>query len=345
VPIGLGQSKPGLESAKAGYLPMRALVTGISGFVGGHLTEHLIANGDLVVGLSASGRLPSGLAELGKAVRIERFDLVEHSEADLADLVRRKQPEVIYHLAAQSNPQESTMDPRGTWSLNLGGTLNLLEAVKASGQKPRVVLISSGVCYGNPAPEFIPVSENCPLRPNNPYAASKAAVDLLGIQHYLEHGTNVLMVRPFNHAGPRQLARYVLAGFAFQVAEIERGHRSCLEVGNLEIIRDFTDVRDVVRAYRLLGEHGKPGEIYNLGSGQGTRLADALEYLCSHSTVTVNVKVNSGRVRSVDQPLLIADASKLRAAVGWAPAYSIEQTLVDMLDFSRRLLTSQSSTQ
>jgi GDP-4-dehydro-6-deoxy-D-mannose reductase len=314
---------------------MRALVTGISGFVGGHLAEHLVTEGDVVVGLSASGRWPAELAELGKTVRIEQFDLVEQTEADLADFIRRKQPEVIYHLAAQSNPQGSVADPRGTWTLNLGGSLNLLEAVKASGQKPRVVLVGSGVCYGNPAPEFIPVSENCPLRPNNPYAVSKAAVDLLGIEQYLAHGMDVVIVRPFNHAGPRQLPRYVLAGFAFQVAEVEYGRRSYLEVGNLEIIRDFTDVRDVVRAYRLLGQSGQPGEIYNLGSGRGTKLADALEYLCSRSTMTVQVQVDAVRVRSVDQPLLVANASKLRAAVGWEPRYSIEQTLADMLDFSR----------
>jgi GDP-4-dehydro-6-deoxy-D-mannose reductase len=319
---------------------MRALVTGISGFVGGHLAEHLVAEGDVVVGLSASGRWPAELAELGKTVRIEQFDLVEQTEADLADFIRRKQPEVIYHLAAQSNPQGSVADPRGTWTLNLGGSLNLLEAVKASGQKPRVVLVGSGVCYGNPAPEFIPVSENCPLRPNNPYAASKAAVDLLGIEQYLAHGMDVVIVRPFNHAGPRQLPRYVLAGFAFQVAEVEYGRRSYLEVGNLEIIRDFTDVRDVVRAYRLLGQSGQPGEIYNLGSGRGTKLANALEYLCSRSTTTVQVQVNAVRVRSVDQPLLVANASKLRAAVGWEPRYSIEQTLADMLDFSRRSLAN-----
>jgi GDP-4-dehydro-6-deoxy-D-mannose reductase len=319
---------------------MRALVTGISGFVGGHLAEHLVAEEDLVVGLSASGRWPSELADLGTTVRIERFDLIEQSEADLADLVRRKQPDVIYHLAAQSNPHESITDPRGTWTLNLGGSLNLLEAVKSSGQKPRVVLVGSGVCYGNPAPEFIPVSEDCPLRPNNPYAASKAAVDLLGIEHYLAHGTNVVMVRPFNHAGPRQLPRYVLAGLAFQVAEVECGRRSCVEVGNIEVTRDFTDVRDVVRAYRLLGQGGQPGEVYNLGSGRGTKLADALEYLCAQAKAAIAVRVDAARVRSVDQPLLVANASKLRAAVGWEPRFSIEQTLADMLEYSRRSLAN-----
>src|SRR3954447_7327332 len=176
---------------------MRVLVTGISGFVGGHLAEHLIDEGDLVVGLSTSGRWPEGLAHLSRQVRIERRDLVEADgdEAELAALIARKQSEVIYHLAAQANPQASLGDPRGTWALNLGGTLNLLEAVKASGLAPgpRVILVGSGVCYGNPAPEHIPVNESCPLRPNNPYSASKGAADLLGIQHFLSQRTDVVM--------------------------------------------------------------------------------------------------------------------------------------------------------
>jgi len=318
---------------------MRAVVTGVSGFVGGHLAEHLVAKGDLVVGLSASGRWPAELAHLGKSMRIEKFNLVEQGEADLAELLHRKQPEVIYHLAAQSNPQGSLVDPRGTWSLNLGGSLNLLEAVKTSGQKPRVILVSSGVCYGDPPPEFIPVREDCPLRPNNPYAVSKAAVDLLGIQHYLAHGTDVVIVRPFNHAGPRQSPRYVLAALALQVAEVELNQRDCLEVGNLDVVRDFTDVRDVVSAYRLLARDGKPGEIYNLGSGRGTKIADALEHLRSQAKTPVPVRVDVARMRPVDQPLLVADASKLRAAVGWEPRYTIEQTLDDMLEFCRQTLS------
>jgi GDP-4-dehydro-6-deoxy-D-mannose reductase len=318
---------------------MRALVTGISGFVGAHLAEHLVAEGDLVVGLSASGRWPVELLDLGKSARIEPFDLIEQDEAALAELLRRKQPEVIYHLAAQSNPQGSLTDPRGTWALNLGGSLNLLEAVKASGQKPRVILVGSGVCYGNPPPEFIPVRENCPLRPNNPYAASKAAVDLLGIQHHLAHGTDVVMVRPFNHAGPRQSSRYVLAALALQVAEVESGRRDCLEVGNLDVIRDFTDVRDVVRAYRLLATSGSPGEIYNLGSGRGTKIADALEHLRSLAKTSIPIRVDPARIRSVDQPFLVADSSKLRSATGWNTLYSIEQTLADMFEFCRESIS------
>lgn len=314
---------------------MRVLVTGVSGFVGGHLVEHLAAEGDLTVGLSLSGKWPKGLEHLQRLARIEPFDLADGDESGLTDLLQRKQPEAIYHLAAQANPQASVSDPRGTWALNLGGTLNLLEAVKASGLKPRVLIVSSGVAYGNPAPEHMPVTESCPLRPNNPYSASKGAADLLGIQHFLGHGTHVVMARPFNHAGPRQSSAYVLSGLARQVAEVEAGKSARVEVGNLEIVRDFTDVRDVVRGYRLLVEKGLPGEVYNLGYGAGTKLSDALETLRSLARVPIEVHVDPARVRPVDQPLLVADPSKLRAATGWAPQFAIEQTLADMLDYWR----------
>jgi len=322
---------------------MRALVTGISGFVGGHLTEYLAAEGDLVVGLSASGKWPTDLAHLDRLAGIEQRDLAAIDESDLADLIVRKQPEAIYHLAAQSNPQASMADPRGTWALNLGGTLNLLEAIRRAGakleKKPRVILVGSGVSYGNPAPEHMPVSENCPLRPNNSYSSSKAAADLLGVQHFLSYGTDVVMVRPFNHAGPRQSPQYVLPGLALQVAQVEAGLKPCVEVGNLDIVRDFTDVRDVVRGYRLLVDRGRAGEIYNLGSGRGTKLADALAHLVSLANKPVEVKVDPTRFRPVDQTFLVADPSKLRAETGWEAAIPIEQTLADMLEGSRRALS------
>ncbi len=321
---------------------MRVLVTGASGFVGGHLVEHLADSGDLVVGLSASGRWPADLAHLDRLARIEPCDLANIAADDLADLMTRKAPEAIYHLAAQANPQASLADPRGTWALNLGGALNLLEAVKTSGVKARVVLVGSGVCYGNPGAEHQPVTESCPLRPNNPYSASKAAADLLGVQYFLSHGTDVVMARPFNHAGPRQSSTYVLSALARQVAEVEAGQKPRVEVGNLEIVRDFTDVRDVVRGYRLLAERGTPGEIYNLGTGLGTKLADALTTLASLSGRPVEVFVDPARVRPVDQPLLIADPSKLRASTGWSPRYSMDQTLADMLSYWRTSLSRPS---
>ena len=319
---------------------MRVLVTGASGFVGGHLCEHLLAEGDIVVGLSASGRWPPALAHLDQSVRLEQGDLTDVDESTLVDWLRRKQPEVVYHLAAQSNPSASLADPRGTWAVNLGGTLNLLEAIKTAAlePRPRVIMVSSGVCYGNPLPEHLPVKEDCPLRPNNPYSSSKAAADILGVQHYLTHATDTVIVRPFNHAGPRQLPTYVLAALALQVAEVESGRKTRIDVGNLDVVRDFTDVRDVVRGYRLLARCGKAGEIYNLGSGCGTKLVDAVEHLKALARCPIEVWINPAKVRPVDQPLLIADAHKLRAATGWKPLYSIEQTLADMLIHCRKEL-------
>jgi GDP-4-dehydro-6-deoxy-D-mannose reductase len=317
---------------------MRALITGATGFVGGHLCEHLLAQGDTLTGLSASGHWPAELAHLQATVGLEQVDLAAVSQDALAATLRHNKPEVIYHLAAQSNPQQSLTNPQSTWTLNLGGTLTLLEAVKAAALTPRIILVSTGISYGDPAPEFIPIREDCPMRPNNPYAASKAAADLLGIQHHLSYRTDVVMVRPFNHAGPRQSPRYVLAALALQVAEVEAGRRPLIEVGNLDVVRDFTDVRDVVRAYHLLATTGKPGEIYNLGTGQGTQIAAALNHLRSLARTPVEIHVDPARVRPVDLPFLVADSSKLREATGWTPQIPIEQTLADMLEWFRATL-------
>lgn len=320
---------------------MRVLVTGASGFVGGHLAAHLLKTGDAVLGLSESGQwskaTPPGIAQ---RVRLEPWNVVTGTVAGLADLLSRKRPEAIIHLAAQANPQQSVADPRGTWTVNLFGALNLLEGIRAAAIEPApaVVLVGSGVSYGNPAPEHLPVTERCPPRPNNPYAASKAAADLLGIQHFLSHGTRVVLARPFNHAGPRQSDSYALSSFAKQIAEIERGRRERIEVGNLQVVRDFTDVRDIVRAYRLLAEKGQPGEAYNIGTGRDDSLESLLETLRGLAKVPVSVHVDPARVRPVDQPRLLADASKLRAQTGWEPQFTIEQTLSDMLDYWRGAL-------
>lgn len=319
---------------------MRALVTGISGFVGGHLAEHLLDSGDEVSGLSVTGVWPLSLAHLARRVGLSLCNLTEEPQEALAACLARERPDAIYHLAAQANPQASLNNPRATWALNLGGTLNLLEAIRQGGLKPRVVLVGSGVCYGNPAPEYLPVAETCPLRPNNPYSASKAAADLLGIQHALSYGTETVMARPFNHAGPRQSPQYVLASLARQIAEVELGRQEAVSVGNLDVVRDFTDVRDIVRAYRLMALKGRAGEVYNVGTGLDRKLSELLEVLRGLARVPVEVRVDPARLRPVDQPRLLADATKLRADTGWAPIYSIERTLADMLDDARSALAS-----
>lgn len=317
---------------------MRAFITGTTGFVGGHLTEYLLGLGDTVVGLSTHGQWPAALAHLGPRVQLDACDLATEPEETLADRFLRTRPDVIYHLAAQANPQASLVNPRATWAMNLGGTLNLLEALRRAQLQPRVVLIGTGACYGDPGPEHLPITESCPLRPNSPYAASKAAADLLGIQHALAHGSNVTIVRPFNHAGPRQSPQYVLASMAFQVAEVEAGRRDRVEVGNLDVVRDFTDVRDIVRAYRLLALKGRSGEVYNVGSGRDHKLADLLDVLRSQARVPIAARVDPARLRPVDLPRLLVDPAKLQRETGWTPQRTIEETLRDVLDDARNRL-------
>lgn len=311
---------------------MRVLITGITGFVGRHLTRHLAESGDVITGLSASGKWPVEYrAELERLARLDAMDLADSDCMEpLTELIDRKQPEAIYHLAAQSNPQASMEDPRGSWAVNLGGTLNLLESVRASSINPRVLVVSSGVVYGNPPEDRIPVREDCPERPINPYSASKVAADMVALQGHLGYGLNTIIARPFNHAGPGQSARYVLANLALQAAEIVSGIKPEMQTGNLEIIRDFTDVRDIVRGYRLLIEKGQTGEIYHLGRGQGTRLMDALEALRRISGNRLPQAVDPSRLRGADLPMLVADATKIAEQTGWKAEIPIETTMSDL---------------
>ena len=313
---------------------MRVLITGITGFVGRHLVEHLAEAGDVIIGLSQHGQWPAEWKlKMERVARLEKIDLADADSTEtLTELIDRKQPEAIYHLAAQSNPQASMDDPRGSWVVNLGGTLNLLEAVRESSVNPRVLVVSSGVVYGNPSAENIPVREDCPPRPINPYSASKAGADMLAIQYHLGYGLNTLIARPFNHAGPGQSARYVLANLAMQAAEISAGVKQEMQTGNLEITRDFTDVRDIVRGYRILMEKGRLGEIYHLGRGEGTKLAGALQALRDISGHALPQMVDPARLRGVDLPLLVADVSKIRNDTGWSAQIPIETTMKDLFD-------------
>lgn len=311
---------------------MRALITGITGFVGVHLVRYLVECGDVVIGLSRSGIWPAeSRAEMERLARLEKIDLADADDSEaLAELIDRKTPEAIYHLAAQSNPHASMDDPRGSWAVNLGGTINLLEAVRASSVRPRVLIVSSGVVYGNPPAERIPVKEDCPERPLNPYSASKIGADMAAVQAFLGYGLATIVARPFNHAGPGQSPRYVLPAMAKQAAEVASGRQTELNTGNLDIVRDFTDVRDIVRGYRMLVEKGKPGEIYNMGRGSGTRLSEALEALRQISSHPLPQKVDPAKLRGVDLPLLVADVSKILADTGWRAEIPIETTMSDL---------------
>src|SRR5438067_3057516 len=238
---------------------MRALITGVGGFVGRHLLQHLQEEGDEVCGLGRAGDL-LGLRD----TRVFHADLADRAAIDR--VVRETRPEAVYHLAAQSSPAESLNDPWATIGNNLQAQINLFEALLSAGARPRALVVGSSDEYGQVGPNDVPTHEDVPLRAATPYAVSKVGQDVMGCQDFAQHGLPVVRVRPFNHTGPGHDARFVIPSFAQQLAEMEAGVREpVLRVGNLNVERDFTDARDMVRAYRLPLMSGGPGEAYNLG--------------------------------------------------------------------------------
>ncbi|MHB1416902.1 MAG: GDP-mannose 4,6-dehydratase [Chloroflexota bacterium] len=311
---------------------MRALVTGISGFAGLHLANHL--------------RARPGLEVFG-VVRRERSDPPRETyAADLCDdqavrhLVEDIRPDLVFHLAAQAAVQVSWAKPRDTLVNNLVGELNLIQAILSVGLSPRMLVVGSADEYGLVSPDELPVRETNELRPNSPYAVSKVAQDMLAYQYFLSHRLPIVRVRPFNHIGPGQSDLFASASFARQIAEIELGRREgVLLVGNLEAKRDFTDVRDIVRGYSLLLERGVPGEVYNLGSGRSVSVRYILDTLLAHSRAEIRVETDPSRLRPSDVPELVCDYGKAAAATGWQPAIPLERTLKDLLNYWRERLS------
>jgi len=291
---------------------VRAFVTGASGFVGGFLTRHLRDAGDEVEAM------PDGI------------DIAD-GEA-LLDLVRAARPEVVYHLAALAHVGRSWEEPAETMRVNALGTLSVLEAARRVDDPPRVLIISSAEVYGAGSGE--PLDENAPLRPTNPYAASKVAAEFLGLQAHLGRGSDVVRVRPFNHVGPGQADAFVVSALAKRIVAAERSGGP-IEVGNLEAARDFTDVRDVVRAYRLLALHGAPGEVYNVASGHAITIAELLERLLARSETAVEPVAQPSLFRPVDVPVLVGDSSRLAALTGWRPEVDLDETLAAVLEYWR----------
>lgn len=293
---------------------MKALVTGAHGFVGRHLVEHLTEMGDEVVG---ADRADGGLD-------ITRAD-------DVASLMSRVRPEAVYHLAGDSDVGGSWSSPVETFRANAEGTLNVLLACVDSGVD-RVLAVSSADIYGRVTEEELPLAEDAPLRPVSPYAASKVASDFLALQSYLGHGLAVIRARPFNHIGPGQRDRFVAPAIAHRVARNELESVETVPVGNLAPRRDFTDVRDVVRAYRLLVLRGTPGEAYNVCRGEDIAVRDLAVRLVAMAHKPMRLEADPTLQRPVDIPVLRGDPGKLRRATGWEPEISLEQTLEDLLD-------------
>jgi len=311
---------------------MRALITGINGFAGGQLAEHLLAQGWDVVGIALHAGVK--VATLQDRVRVWAADLLDREAC--RDALAAAQPDVIFHLAAQAHVPTALSDPGATINTNIMAQLNLLESLRALGQDPVVVVACTSEEYGAVRPEHIPVNEGAPLRPNNPYAFSKVAQDMLALQYFLAFGTRTVRLRLFNHIGPRQSDAYVVSSFARQIARIEQGQQEpVVRVGNLAAQRDFTDVRDVARAYEQAALQGEPGEVYNIGSGQPIAIQAILDRLTERSNVSIAVEIDPQRVRPVDIPVIACDASRLRTRTGWTPAIPMERSLADILDYWR----------
>jgi len=312
---------------------LRSLITGAGGFVGGHLCAYLLAHTDWELTGTVYPH-PVDAQPQEPRLRLRYADL--RDPEGVQALVGEVQPDRIFHLAAQSFVPASFADPWDTLQNNIRAQLNLLEAVRRSGRDVRVLVIGSNEEYGAPKPEELPQTEESPLRPNNPYAVSKVAQDFLGLQYYLAYGLPVVRVRPFNHTGPGQAPRFVVPAFASQIARIEAGlQEPVMQVGNLEAARDFTDVRDIVRAYHLAVSQGEPGEVYNLASGRPRSVRGLLETLLSYSRAEIRVERDPSRYRPVDVPVVYGSAAKFHRRTGWEPQIPFEQTLRDILAYWR----------
>jgi GDP-4-dehydro-6-deoxy-D-mannose reductase len=313
---------------------LSVLVTGASGFVGRHLCQRLLEEGvSQIVGVAHHAKDGEGLP------RDPRFKVVLADLLDaqaIEELIRSYRPQEIYHLAAQSSVALSWEDPRQTYEINIFGQLNLLESLLKSQVEASVLIPGSSEVYGKVSPEQVPIREDHPLRPDSPYAVSKAAQDLLGYQYYSAYKMRTLRTRSFNHTGPGQSPAFVCSDFARQIAQIEAGqHRPVIQVGNLEPKRDFTDVRDVVRAYIELTRKGRPEQPYNVCSGRAYAIGEILEMLLAMSEKRIEVEVTEDRFRPSDLPILLGDNCRIREDAGWSPAISMEESLRDLLDYWR----------
>jgi GDP-4-dehydro-6-deoxy-D-mannose reductase len=313
---------------------LRALITGISGFVGSHLAEYLLEHTDWDVCGTVYG-LPDNIAHIRDRLvlypaELSRLEVVRF-------IIEDARPDYIFHLAAQPIPALSRRDPWFTLENNIRAQLNVLEVLAQSGPHKRVLVVGSSEEYGRVSEGDLPANEDTPLRPLTPYAVSKVAQDYLGLQYYLSNSVAAVRVRPFNHIGPRQRLGFVAPDFASQIAQIEAGLRPPhVSVGAMEVARDFSDVRDIARAYYLVITQGEPGEVYNVGSGQARTTRALLETLVRVSGVTVAVVQDQQRIRPVDAPVMVADCRKLEARTGWKPKISFEQSVQDVLDYWRQ---------
>ncbi len=313
---------------------MRVLITGITGFVGSHLAEYLLSKNYEVYGTYRWRSRMENILAIKDKLNLYECDLKDATA--VYNLIKEIQPDMIFHLAAQSYVPMSWSCPSETIITNVVSQVNILEAVRNLKIDPLIHIAGSSEEYGLVYENEIPIKETNPLRPLSPYGVSKVAQDLLGYQYYKSYHLKIIRTRAFNHEGPRRGEVFVTSNFAKQIAEIEKGKREpIIYVGNLQAVRDFTDVRDVVKAYYLALTKGKVGEVYNIASGKGYKIKEILDFYLEKSRVEVEVRVDEKRLRPSDVELLIGDATKIKEECGWQPEIPIEKTLEDLLNYWR----------
>jgi GDP-4-dehydro-6-deoxy-D-mannose reductase len=315
---------------------MRILITGATGFVGGHLAERLLSEGGHELhGLARHSVWPDALQHLGGSIALHSVDLLEAASVD--EVLHAVRPEWIFHLAGYANTGGSFREPEKAWQSNWGATFRLYDAIARWGGRPRTLFTSTGLIYGSQVHGEQACSESDPLFPASPYAASKAAADLLSYQVTCHPGLDVVRIRCFNQFGPRQSADYATANFARQIAAIEKGTQApVLETGDLSGQRDLTDVRDMARALIAVMRDGKSGEVYNAGTGTARSIRTVLDKMLAQARVRIEVRERIDPQRKQDTSVSRADVRKLQAATGWRPEYPLEETLADLLSYWRR---------
>ncbi len=306
---------------------MRILITGITGFAGRHLTDFISGRpGAKVYGISRGRQADK---------KIYACDLRDAKK--ISAIVKAVKPDRVFHLAAQSSVQLSWKEPSDTFEQNLMGTLNLLEAVRQFSPRAKVQIAGSAQEYGVPPKKTARLDERAPVNPQSPYAVSKVAQDLLASQYGLQYGLQIVRTRAFNHIGPGQSPDFLAASLARQIARIEAGKQNpVILAGNLDTVRDYTDVRDMARAYWLALEKGQPGEVYNIASGRGYSARQILNSYLELSRVKITVKADPARMRANDLSRLVGDARKFTRRTGWKPRIPVKTTLLDTLNYWRQ---------
>lgn len=306
------------------------LITGANGFCGRHLADDLEDGDNRIYGISR--KIPDDLLTDHPHVKYEPCNLVDHTS--VFDILKNIKPDCIFHLAAESSVASSWKSPINILNNNVLSQVNLFEAVRELGLPTRIIVACSSEEYGLINESDLPVNENCCFNPLSTYAVSKVAQDMLAYQYYKSYNMDIVRVRAFNLTGPGQSTNYALSSFAKQIADIETGLiHSTLSVGNLNVKRDYTDVRDAMKAYHQIAIKGKPGSVYNLCSGKAYSLKDLLDMLILLSTADVKIEVDERRFRPSDLPVMLGDNTKIKTEIGWEPQIDIRDTLRDLLKY------------